>query len=89
MNDEIEVAMNPTPDKSPVAYVHSSKYIDYKLDPDLPMGERCRQLLKEAGFNAKGNTKFDWIHNTVSDPTSSWINLGTLENGNTDSEISI
>lgn len=56
--------MNPTPKKSPVAYVHPSKYVDYQLNPDLPMGERCLKLLKQAGFNATPNSSFDWIHDT-------------------------
>ncbi|RDW75215.1 hypothetical protein BP6252_06357 [Coleophoma cylindrospora] len=64
LNDEIEVAMNPNPAKSPVAYVEPSKYIDYKLNPDLPMGERCIQLLKDNGLKAKANSNIDWIHDT-------------------------
>ncbi|KIN09140.1 hypothetical protein OIDMADRAFT_100489 [Oidiodendron maius Zn] len=64
VNDEIEVAMNPRPAKNPVAYVHPSKYVDYKLNPDLPMGERCIKLLNGSGFKAKANSTFDWIHDT-------------------------
>jgi aromatic ring-opening dioxygenase catalytic subunit (LigB family) len=64
LGDEIEVAANPNPAKSPVAYVHPSKYVDYKLSADLPMAERCIQLLKQAGFKAKANPTFDWIHDT-------------------------
>lgn len=59
--DAIEVSMNPSPDKSPVAYVHPSKYVDYKLEPDLKTGERCIAMLREAGFNASPNTSFDWV----------------------------
>ena len=59
--DAIEVSMNPTPSKSPVAYVHPSKYVDYKLEPDLPTGERCISTLKQAGFNVRPNTKFGTI----------------------------
>ncbi|KAG7432514.1 PKS-NRPS hybrid synthetase [Fusarium oxysporum f. sp. raphani] len=62
--DRMQVAMNPKPGKSPVAYVHPSKYVDYELNPDLETGERCISLLKDAGFNASGNTEFDWIHDT-------------------------
>jgi len=64
LDDEIEVAMNPDPQKSPIAYVHPSKYVDYKLNPDLATGERCIEMLKQEGFNVKGNAKFDWIHDT-------------------------
>lgn len=28
------------------------------------MGDRCVELLKDAGFKAKLNTSFDWIHDT-------------------------
>jgi aromatic ring-opening dioxygenase catalytic subunit (LigB family) len=47
-----------------VAYVHPSKYIDYKLNPDLPMAERCIKMLSAEGFNVTANDKFDWIHDT-------------------------
>ncbi|KAJ5819423.1 hypothetical protein N7474_005014 [Penicillium riverlandense] len=60
----IEVAMNPNPSKSPVAYVHPSKYVDYKLNPDLATGQRCIELLRAAGVDAVPNESFDWIHDT-------------------------
>jgi aromatic ring-opening dioxygenase catalytic subunit (LigB family) len=44
--------------------VHPDKYKDYKLVPDLPTAARCISLLREAGFNAAENAKFDWIHDT-------------------------
>lgn len=64
LGDAIEVAANPKPDKSPVAYVHPSKYVPYVLNPDLPMANRVCDLLKESGFNASLNEKFDFIHDT-------------------------
>jgi aromatic ring-opening dioxygenase catalytic subunit (LigB family) len=64
LGDEIEVAANPNPVKSPVAYVHPSKYVDYKLNPDLPMADRCVDLLRASGLRAKENVTFDWIHDT-------------------------
>jgi aromatic ring-opening dioxygenase catalytic subunit (LigB family) len=63
-NDKIEVAMNPNPGKSPVAYVHPSKYANYKLNPDLKTGERVLKMLQDAGFEASANESFDWIHDT-------------------------
>jgi len=60
----IDVAMNPSPGKSPVAYVHPSKYVDYKLEPDLPTGERVLSILNDAGFKASPNPTFEWIHDT-------------------------
>lgn len=62
--DAIEVAMNPNPGKSPVAYVHPSKYVDYKLEADLKTGEKVIKSLKTAGFNVRPNDKFEWIHDT-------------------------
>ena len=64
LNDEIQVATNPSPQKSPVAYVHPSKYVDYQLTPDVATGRRCVDMLKSAGFNCSANDKFDWIHDT-------------------------
>ncbi|KAF1962600.1 aromatic ring-opening dioxygenase family protein [Byssothecium circinans] len=62
--NRIDVSMNPNPRKSPVAYVHPSKYLDYKLTPDLKTGVRVIELLKDAGLDAQGNDTFDWIHDT-------------------------
>ncbi|USW59436.1 Putative extradiol ring-cleavage dioxygenase, class III enzyme, subunit B [Septoria linicola] len=62
--DQIEVAMNSAPGNSPVAYVHPSKYVDYKLEADLPTGKRCMKLLRDEGYNVKPNDKFEWIHDT-------------------------
>lgn len=60
----IEVATNSAPGKSPVAYVHPSKYVDYKLNPDLPTGDRVISILNDAGFHATPNPSFEWIHDT-------------------------
>ncbi|KAK5169210.1 hypothetical protein LTR04_006150 [Oleoguttula sp. CCFEE 6159] len=60
----IEVSTNPNPGKSPVAYVHPSKYVDYKLVPDLEGAQRCIRMLSADGFDASGNDKFEWIHDT-------------------------
>lgn len=64
LGDKIHVATNPTPSKSPVAYVHPSKYADYKLNPDIPTAKRCIDMLKAEGFNASGDPNFNWIHDT-------------------------
>ncbi|KAM0324347.1 hypothetical protein ACHAQA_008128 [Verticillium albo-atrum] len=64
LGDKIEVATNPSPGKSPVAYVHPSKYVDYKLNPDLKTADRCISMLRESGFDADPNPSFDWIHDT-------------------------
>lgn len=60
--DQIQVSTNLSPAKSPVAYVHPSKYVDYKLNPDLQTAERCINLLTKAGYNVSSNNTFDWIH---------------------------
>ncbi|KAH9842196.1 LigB subunit of an aromatic-ring-opening dioxygenase LigAB [Teratosphaeria destructans] len=62
--DSIQVSANPTPAKSPVGYVHPSKYKDYELVPDLEASETCLDMLRAAGFDARLNTTFDWIHDT-------------------------
>ncbi|KAK1765184.1 Extradiol ring-cleavage dioxygenase, class III enzyme, subunit B [Phialemonium atrogriseum] len=64
LGDRIEVATNPKPGKSPVAYVHPSKYVDYELNPDLETADRCISMLADAGFDVSGNPSFDWIHDT-------------------------
>jgi aromatic ring-opening dioxygenase catalytic subunit (LigB family) len=64
LNDKIQVATNPKPNKSPVAYVHPSKYANYKLNPDIATGHRCVEMLKAEGFNVEANPTFDWIHDT-------------------------
>jgi len=58
----VQVSMNSEPTKQPVANVHSSKYVDYKLNPDLMTGKRCIDLLNKAGIHASGNETFQWIH---------------------------
>ncbi|KAL4805202.1 Extradiol ring-cleavage dioxygenase, class III enzyme, subunit B [Aspergillus unguis] len=62
LNDGLEVSTNPNPGKSPVAYVKPEKYVNYTLTPDIPTGHRCISMLKNEGFNARANDKFDWIH---------------------------
>lgn len=62
--DKIQVATNPKPNKSPVAYVHPSKYKDYTLKPDLQTARKCIEMLKARGCDAEGNDTFDWIHDT-------------------------
>ncbi|KAF2245727.1 hypothetical protein BU26DRAFT_522112 [Trematosphaeria pertusa] len=62
--NRVDVAMKPDPQKSPVAYVHPSKYVDYKLKPDLATGKRVVSMLREAGMDARPNDTFDWIHDT-------------------------
>ncbi|RAH44900.1 DODA-type extradiol aromatic ring-opening family dioxygenase, partial [Aspergillus brunneoviolaceus CBS 621.78] len=61
-NDQIQVATNPNPGKSPVAYVDPAKYVDYPLNPDLATSQRCIELLAREGFNVSGNATFEWIH---------------------------
>ena len=51
--------MNPLPTKSPVAYVHPSKYVDYELVPDLDSGRKCIDLLSADGFDAHANESFE------------------------------
>jgi len=64
LNDKIQIATNPNPQKSPGAYVDPSKYANYKLNPDIETANRCVKMLKAEGFNAEGSPDFDWIHDT-------------------------
>ncbi|KAH6618434.1 aromatic ring-opening dioxygenase family protein [Boeremia exigua] len=62
--DTIEISMNPGPKMLPVGSVKDSRYMPYKVQPDLEGGEKVIKLLKSAGFNVKAAPKFDWIHDT-------------------------
>jgi aromatic ring-opening dioxygenase catalytic subunit (LigB family) len=64
LNDKIMVASNPSPGKSPVSYVDPAKYMDYKLNPDIPTAKRCVRMLSEQRFEVKEDPTFDWIHDT-------------------------
>ncbi|KAF4625770.1 hypothetical protein G7Y89_g12401 [Cudoniella acicularis] len=62
--DEIQVAMNPKPEKTPVAYVAPKRYHNFQITPDIAMGKRVLQMLRNAGFNATPNPTFNFIHDT-------------------------
>jgi aromatic ring-opening dioxygenase catalytic subunit (LigB family) len=47
-----------------VAYVAPRKYKDYELNPDVETSKRCVEMLRAEGFDAEGNSTFDWIHDT-------------------------
>lgn len=49
--DQIQISTCSNPRKSPVAYVHPSKYVDYKLNNDLGTANRCIKLLADAGYS--------------------------------------
>src|SRR3569833_1948801 len=50
----IVLSANPTPTKSPVAYVHPSKYEQYALQPDLEYVPTLRAHLGAGGGGAAG-----------------------------------
>ncbi|KAI1503561.1 Extradiol ring-cleavage dioxygenase, class III enzyme, subunit B [Biscogniauxia marginata] len=58
------VSTNPAPAKSPVAYVHPSKYVPYALQPDLSHAPRILALLSASGIPCRADPTFDWIHDT-------------------------
>lgn len=60
----ILISANPNPGKSPVAYVHPSKYIDYKLNPDVDYVPTIQAHLAAAGIDSQPAPTFDWIHDT-------------------------
>lgn len=63
-DEGVLISANPKPGQNPVAYVHPSKYENYKLNPDLPMVSIVQQHLQAAGIPAKPDPTFDWIHDT-------------------------
>lgn len=62
LNDEIQVAYKVNPDLSPVAYVAAEKYINYKINVDLELSDRCISMLDKAKFKVSANKQMDWIH---------------------------
>ncbi|KAK3327994.1 Extradiol ring-cleavage dioxygenase, class III enzyme, subunit B [Cercophora scortea] len=60
----ILISSNPTPAKSPVAFVHPSKYKSYTLNPDLAFVPTIQEHLSAAGIPSKLDPTFDWIHDT-------------------------
>lgn len=60
----ILISANPKPDKSPVAFVHPSKYKSYALNPDLSFVPVIQAHLEAAGITARADPSFDWIHDT-------------------------
>ncbi|CAJ2507696.1 Uu.00g088820.m01.CDS01 [Anthostomella pinea] len=60
----ILISANPTPGKSPVAFVSPSKYLNYTLIPDLPHIPLIQSHLSAAGIPSQTSSDFDWIHDT-------------------------
>ncbi|KAF3770719.1 LigB subunit of an aromatic-ring-opening dioxygenase LigAB [Cryphonectria parasitica EP155] len=62
--DGVLISANPHPGKNPVAFVHPSKYEQYRLNPDLAMVSTIQSHLSAAGIASKPDETFDWIHDT-------------------------
>ncbi|KAK3325680.1 Extradiol ring-cleavage dioxygenase, class III enzyme, subunit B [Apodospora peruviana] len=60
----ILIAANPSPGKSPVAFVDPAKYKPYKLVPDLSFIPTIQSHLSLAGIPSQLDPTFDWIHDT-------------------------
>ncbi|KAK7910842.1 aromatic ring-opening dioxygenase family protein [Apiospora marii] len=60
----ILISAHPKPGKSPVAYVHPSKYQSYALNPDLAYIPTLQSALAAAGIPSAPDATFDWIHDT-------------------------
>ncbi|KAK7955004.1 extradiol ring-cleavage dioxygenase class iii protein-like protein subunit B [Apiospora saccharicola] len=60
----ILISAHPKPGKSPVAYVHPSKYQAYELNPDLDYVPKLQSTLAAAGIPSSPDATFDWIHDT-------------------------
>ncbi|KAI0023545.1 Extradiol ring-cleavage dioxygenase, class III enzyme, subunit B [Xylariomycetidae sp. FL0641] len=62
--DGVLLSAHPNPGKSPVAYVHPSKYAGYALTPDLGYLGTLEAHLGAAGIATARAPAFDWIHDT-------------------------
>lgn len=62
--DGVLISAHPNPGKSPVAYVHPSKYAAYALNPDLAFVPTLQAHLAAAGIPSRPDPTFDWIHDT-------------------------
>ena len=60
----ILISANPQPKKSPVAYVHPSKYASYDLKPDVGFVPVLQSHLAAAGIPSQPDPAFHWIHDT-------------------------
>ncbi|KAF5494428.1 Extradiol ring-cleavage dioxygenase [Colletotrichum siamense] len=60
--DAVDVSMNPNAGKDPVGGVKDSRWMPYKMVPDIEGGQKVIDMLREAGINARANRKYDWIH---------------------------
>ncbi|KAK4219450.1 Extradiol ring-cleavage dioxygenase, class III enzyme, subunit B [Rhypophila decipiens] len=58
------ISANPTPSKSPVAFVAPHKYKSYALNPDMAFIPAIQSHLSRAGIASKLDHHFDWIHDT-------------------------
>lgn len=72
------ISANPSPGKSPVAFVHPSKYKPYKLNPDLDYIPTLQAHLSAAGIDSKLDPTFDCtcqspsIHPSIHNNNSEW-----------------
>lgn len=62
--DGVLLSANPNPGKNPVAFVHPSKYEDYKLNTDLDYVPTLQAHLTAAGIPSRADEAFDWVHDT-------------------------
>ncbi|ORY71830.1 Extradiol ring-cleavage dioxygenase, class III enzyme, subunit B [Pseudomassariella vexata] len=60
----ILISANPHPSKSPVAFVHPSKYASYPLIPDLSFIPTIQSFLSASDIPSHPDPTFDWIHDT-------------------------
>ncbi|KAL3446284.1 Extradiol ring-cleavage dioxygenase, class III enzyme, subunit B [Aspergillus insuetus] len=47
-----------------VAYVAPKRYANFKLTPDIPLGNQVISMLRKASFDAEPNPTFNFIHDT-------------------------
>lgn len=62
LGDQIEVATNPTPDKTPCPFSDQADWINWKPNPDVEGANRCIKMLDAAGYRVSGNSTTPWHH---------------------------
>lgn len=60
--DQIQVATNPNPGKSPCPFSEPKDWVNWKLNPDITTANRCIDLLAAKGYNVSGNSTTEWHH---------------------------
>ncbi|KAH8083132.1 Extradiol ring-cleavage dioxygenase, class III enzyme, subunit B [Filobasidium floriforme] len=64
LGETVRVSGNPDPVKQPVAWVDPKLYTEFDLNPDMELAAEVTEMLKDSGFDAAMDPKFEQIHDT-------------------------